>query len=118
MSPTRLQAEYNQAITNCDLFVSLFHTKVGRYTEEEFRKAHETFTTHGKPLIYTYFKNEDLPNNIPINDLVSLRNFQQQLSDLGHFYTRHDDVNDLKHKFNEQLFKLLPQFTADENDEL
>ena len=36
MSATRLQDEYNKAITDCDVFVSLFKTKVGRYTEEEF----------------------------------------------------------------------------------
>ena len=32
MSATRLQDEYNKAITECDIFVSLFHTKVGQYT--------------------------------------------------------------------------------------
>ncbi len=31
MSPTRLQDEYNKAIASCDIFVSLFHTKVGQY---------------------------------------------------------------------------------------
>ena len=58
MSPTRLQDEYNKAIAGCDIFVSLFHTKVGKYTEEEFLKALETFKANGKPLIYTYFKDE------------------------------------------------------------
>ena len=33
LSPTRLQDEYNRAIRECDLFVMLFRTKVGRYTE-------------------------------------------------------------------------------------
>ncbi|MEZ4659850.1 MAG: hypothetical protein R2911_20030 [Caldilineaceae bacterium] len=35
MSPTRLQDEYNKAIRACDIFVSLFMTKTGKYTEEE-----------------------------------------------------------------------------------
>ncbi len=36
VSKTRLQDEYNQAIKECELFVMLFFTKVGQYTEEEF----------------------------------------------------------------------------------
>ena len=44
MSQTRLQDEYNKAIAECDLFVMLFWTKVGRYTAEEFEhiKLHPT----------------------------------------------------------------------------
>ncbi len=34
LSKTRSQDEYNQAIADCDVFVSLFYTKVGQYTEE------------------------------------------------------------------------------------
>ncbi|MEO1437156.1 MAG: hypothetical protein AAFV80_16560, partial [Bacteroidota bacterium] len=31
-----LQAEYNKAIQHSDIFISLFATKVGKYTQEEF----------------------------------------------------------------------------------
>ena len=60
MSETRLQDEYNKAIRTCDVFVSLFFTKTGRFTEEEFDVAHEQFTLAQKPLIYTFFKNADI----------------------------------------------------------
>src|SRR5436190_17467384 len=43
MSQTRLQDEYNKAIRECDIFVMLFFTKVGKYTEEEFRTAFGQF---------------------------------------------------------------------------
>ncbi len=33
ISVTRLQDEYNKAVKGCDIFVSLFHTKVGKYTD-------------------------------------------------------------------------------------
>ena len=36
MSATRLQDEYNKAVKECDIFVSLFSTKAGKFTEEEF----------------------------------------------------------------------------------
>ena len=56
MSETRLQDEYNKAIRECDVFVSLFFTKTGKFTEEEFDAAHEQFKAAGRPLIYTYFQ--------------------------------------------------------------
>ncbi|MEL6816445.1 MAG: COR domain-containing protein, partial [Cyanobacteria bacterium J06598_3] len=43
MSQTRLQDEYNKAIEGCDIFVSLFYSKVGEYTKEEFIKALQAF---------------------------------------------------------------------------
>lgn len=109
MSATRLQDEYNKAVAGCDIFVSLFHTKVGKYTEEEFLKALDTFKANGKPLIYTYF-NQAKVEITP--QLVTLLNFQQKLSDMGHFYTKYDNIDDLKFQFNEQLIKVLPQLTG------
>ena len=58
MSSTRLQDEYNIAVENSHIFISLFHTKVGQYTEEEFEKAFESFQENGFPKIYTYFKDK------------------------------------------------------------
>ena len=101
VSQTRLQDEYNKAITGCDVFISLFYTKVGKYTEEEFLRALEAFKMNKSPLIYTYFKDTDVKQ-------TSLVNFQQRLSDMGHFYTRFKDTDDLNYKFGEQIVKFLP----------
>ena len=49
VSQTRLQDEYNEAIKECDLFVMLFFTKVGKYTEEEFETAFGQFKKTNKP---------------------------------------------------------------------
>ena len=111
MSQTRLQDEYNKAIEGCDVFVSLFHTKAGKYTEEEFLKALATFKANDKPLIYTYFKDAPINTSQITPDIMSLLNFKQKLSDLGHFYTVYADINDLKYKFSEQLTKFLPKLT-------
>jgi hypothetical protein len=56
MSQTRLQDEYNKAIGECDIFVMLFWTKVGKYTEEEFEHAFKQFQATNKPFIFSYFK--------------------------------------------------------------
>ncbi len=108
ISATRLQDEYNKVITDCDIFVSLFHSKVGKYTKEEFVTALATFRTHSKPWIYTYFKDEAVKlSDKNRDDIVSLYNFQEELKNLGHFHSTYDDIGDLKYKFSEQLIKIL-----------
>ncbi len=114
-SAKSLQDEYNKAITDCDIFVSLFHTKVGKYTEEEFIIAINAFKTNGSPLVYTYFKDTAIPISKITQDFLSLLNFKQKLSDLGHFFTIYSDINDLKYKFGEQLIKILPPLTGISN---
>jgi hypothetical protein len=104
VSKTRLQDEYDKAIRQCDLFVMLFWTKVGQYTEEEFATAFGQFKATNKPFIFTYFKDAEVSVNK--KDLMSLWAFQEKLSALGHFYTVYKNVDELKFKFNQQLDKL------------
>lgn len=107
MSETRLQDEYNRAVRDCDVFVSLFFTKTGKFTEEEFDTAHRQFEETGKPLIYTFFKNADIKTgSARAEDLKSLWAFQEKLRDLGHFYTGYDNIEHLKRQFRDQLDKL------------
>ena len=106
MSPTRLQDEYNKAVAECDIFVSLFHTKVGKFSEEEFLKAQATFKANGKPLIYTYFKDAAIKMSQITPEIQTLLNFRQKLRDLGHFPTNYAHIPELKYQFNEQLIKI------------
>ena len=112
MSPTRLQDEYNKTIEQCEVFISLFHKKVGTYTEEEFTKAYETFKAKGKPLVYTYFKDAPIKMSEITPEIKGLLNFKEKLARLGHFYTVYNDINDLKYKFGEQLIKLFPKLAS------
>lgn len=107
MSKTRLQDEYNNAVRNCDIFVSLFFTKTGKYTREEFDVAQKQFVKEDKPLIYTFFKNGEInTGSAREQDLKSLFAFKKKLQKLGHFYTEYDNVEQLKLKFRDQLDKL------------
>lgn len=107
MSRTRLQDEYNKAVQGCDIFVMLFFTKVGKFTEEEFDAAFKRFKATGKPFVFTYFKDAPIhPSALNLRDLSSLRNFQKKLEDLGHYQTKYANVQDLKYQFNRQLEKL------------
>jgi small GTP-binding protein len=78
MSVTRSQDEYNEGVRKSDIFVSLFKTKTGIYTEEEFDVAHTAFKDSGKPLIYTYFMQAYGPYDMRMQgDLNSLWDFQK-----------------------------------------
>lgn len=107
-SETRLQDKYNEAIRECDVFVSLFFTKTGKFTEEEFEVAHKRFKETTRPLIYTYFKKAAVDiESLPQEDFNSLRAFQKKLRDLGHFCAHYENVEDLKLQFRRQIDEIL-----------
>jgi internalin A len=108
MSETRLQDEYNKELRGCDIFVSLFFTKTGKFTEEEFDTAHRQFMNTGRPRIYTFFKDAEIKiGSARKEDLSSLWAFQEKLRGLSHFYTMYNDIEHLKLQFRDQLDKLL-----------
>ncbi|MGC4102101.1 hypothetical protein [Ferruginibacter sp.] len=108
VSQTRLQDEYNKAIKESDIFIMLYFTKVGKYTEEEFNNAFNQFKSTNKPFIFTYFKDAPVTTgNVNKNDMMSLWAFQEKLKELGHFYTVYKNIDELKFKFNQQLEKLV-----------
>ncbi|MEB3301591.1 MAG: COR domain-containing protein [Cyanobacteriota bacterium] len=110
MSDRRLQEEYNNAVRNCDIFLSLFKTKTGKYTEEEFDVAHQAFKADGKPLIYTYFMKTDVPNDKSMREaLNSLWRFQEKLSQLGHYHTETSSIQALQLQFRTQLDLLISE---------
>jgi|694.fasta_scaffold18477_2 Leucine-rich repeat (LRR) protein len=108
MSETRLQDEYNEAVRNSDIFVSLFKTKTGKYTAEEFDIAHTAFRDSGKPRIYTYFMQANIPMDKRLQkDLNSRWEFEEKLTKLGHYPTYYTSIEDLKLQFQQQLDKLI-----------
>ena len=110
MSKTRLQDEYNIAVKNADIFVSLFFTKVGKYTSEEFETAFRRFQKTGKPFVYTYFKNANIKSGtLNRQDANSLFDFQEKLKELGHFQTEYENIDGLQLHFKNQLEKVLPK---------
>jgi hypothetical protein len=108
MSQTRLQDEYNKAAIEADIFISLFWTKVGKYTKEEFDKAYTHFKKKNKPSVYTYFKNAPVnPKDLRRDNADSIFNFKDELEKLGHYPTYYENINDLENQFRKQLAKLI-----------
>lgn len=104
MSETRSQDDYNRKVEACDIFVGLFMTKTGKFTEEEFDAAHARFKATGKPLIFTFFKSVEVDmDSIDLDDFKTLRAFQDKLKRLEHYFTRYKSVEDLKLKFTDRL---------------
>ena len=110
VSPTRKQDDYNQSIKDCDIFLSLFATKAGKFTEEEFDTAYAQFKTDGVPTIFTFFKDVPLTTaSARREDMESLWNMQAKLAALGHFYTNYENTQDLLLRFSRQLKILTDQ---------
>jgi internalin A len=108
MSDTRLQDEYNKAVRECDIFVCLFFTKTGKFTEEEFDVAFGQFKAGGKPRIFTFFKDAGVrTSSIREEDILSLLAFKKKLAAHGHFHTKYENIADLKLQFRDQLDKIL-----------
>lgn len=99
----RTQDQYNKFIRKSDICIFLFHTKIGRYTREEFDNAHDAFLKHPgtikKPRIYTYFKTDQ-------SETSDIKEFRDYIDSLDHFYDTYTSMDDLFVKINKQLDKL------------
>ena len=53
----RIQDYFNEVLSSCDVIIVLFHSKVGKFTKEEFNIAFERFRNGENPrYIFVYFK--------------------------------------------------------------
>lgn len=110
MSEDRLQDDYNMAVHNCDIFLSLFKTKTGTFTEEEFNVAYQKFKASGRPSIYTYFLQPAVIADESMRKaLTSLWDFKVKLKELGHYPTDCTSIEDLKLQFRNQLDLLITE---------
>jgi len=111
ISDTRLQDEYNKVIGECDIFLCLFYTKVGKYTAEEFDTAYQVFKEKGKPMIWTYFKDSPVNTGSNNDENNTIPTFKKKLNDLGHFPTNYSNIDNLKYQFRNQLDKYIDIIT-------
>lgn len=103
MSPEGLQKEYDKAVSECDVFVMLFFTKVGKYTLEEFETAFADLAAGTGPKIYTFFKNDSILTGDLDDGVKSLLEFKARLQALKHYPTYYRNIEDLLFQFSRQL---------------
>lgn len=106
MSAEGLQEQYNKAVTDCDIFVMLFFTKVGPYTKREFEVAFKEMKAGTGPRIYTYFRNDHILTGRIDESIKSLLDFKSLLKQHKHYVTMYSNTEDLKFQFSQQLEKL------------
>lgn len=96
----RKQDEYNDQIKSSDMFLALFHTKVGKFTIEEFNVATEEFKKHASPKVYTYCK--DLKEGE--QESPELTEFKKRLfNEMGHYWSRYNNRDSMQLHFVMQL---------------
>lgn len=113
MSPEGLQKEYDRAVADCDIFVMMFFTKVGRYTLEEFETAFAKMKAGGGPRVFTYFRNDFILTGDIDEGITSLLTFKARLKELNHYVTVYRNTQDLQYQFSRQLEKLYGEEGAD-----
>ena len=117
MDQEGLQSRYNEAVKDCDIFVMLFFSKVGKFTEKEFEIAFGNFKEFNTPKIYTYFKNAEIKiGSLSIHDFNSLDSFKNKLKELNHYITEYKNIEDLKYQFSNQLDKLFKIIQNEKSD--
>ncbi len=103
----RSQDNYNLEVKECDLFILLFYSKVGKYTLEEFDNARYLFDLRGLPRICIFQKDVDLPKNLTKSDSDSRFAFLETLRNLEHFPFTFDSVDSLTSQVSDTIDKLL-----------
>jgi len=103
LSREGLQKEYNKAIKECDIFVMMFFTKVGKYTLDEFETAFANMGAGTGPRIYTYFRNDFILTGDIDDGIKSLLDFKAKLKALNHYVTAYRNTEDLQYQFSRQL---------------
>ena len=97
------QETYNEFVRQCDLFVSLFYTKAGEFTLEEYNVAKQTQRDDGKPIIYAFLRVLDKGEK----EDKSLTDFKQNvLGNVKHYWTNYESSDTLQLKFVMDLLKI------------
>ena len=97
------QETYNEHVRQCDLFVSLFYTKAGEFTLDEYNVANQTQCELGKPTIYVFLRVLDKGEK----EDKTLTDFKQNvLGTVKHYWTNYESSDSLQLKFVMDLLKV------------
>jgi hypothetical protein len=100
----QFQYEYNEKIKNCDVFIFLFHEKVGDTANKEYEIAYTLFGLFKKPDIRIYekpFRKEIVVtgrSSKEITEAYQRGHFIEKCSERGHYTTEIPTVNELERR--------------------
>jgi len=107
----RSQGNYNLAIDDCNFFAMLLHSKVGKFSKEEFNQAKNRFNRGQHPSIQVFEKDADIPKNQNKEEAISRFDFLEQLKKETHFPKTFKNSAELIQKLEDTIDNLL----ADDN---
>ena len=103
-STTHKQEEFNKQVVNSEIFICLVFDRVGEFTNEEFKKAYESFRSGNFPrLLLVYFKNTPImPNNLG-QEFQTVLDLKEEIRKIGQLWGAYGTVEEL-------LFHLTQEF--------
>lgn len=106
-SSFRSQDNYDKDVKECDFFALLFHSKVGKFSFEEFREAKSRFVDMGNPRIVVFKKDVPLPTNQSREDAESRFDFIELLGENEHFTVDFKNADVLINDLEDVIDKLM-----------
>ncbi|MDP8321544.1 MAG: COR domain-containing protein [Candidatus Stygibacter australis] len=109
------QKYLNKMIHECDIFISLFFTKVGEHTKEEFDLAFSEFQK-GENLkyLYVYFKIGDVSTDKVDRGMVEVNDFKKYLYEIKQIHTDYNTKEKLLREVGDQIEMLVSEITERE----
>lgn len=108
LRPQGSQQHYNEFLVECDIFLFIYHGKVGMYSRQEFEAAWAAMVERGKPTIYVYHKTTPLnPETQRPRDVQSVKDFEDRLRELQQFAVHYDNLDRFRAHFLDQLTRFL-----------
>ena len=102
------QNHYNELLTQCEIFLFIYHGKVGMYSRQEFESAWAAMVATARPTIFVYHKTTPLnPETQRERDVQGVKDFEDRLKELQQFAVHYDNVDRLKAHFLDQLTRFL-----------
>jgi hypothetical protein len=109
--PGRVQEGFSAWIPNCDVMIVMFHTKVGKFTKEEFDVAYGSFKAgHNPNYILVYFKNTMAPISDFDEDTLGISKMKTKILDDQQLYVEFANPAELELSLMKQLDLLSSSF--------
>jgi len=101
----RIQDNFNEELIKSDIAIVMFHTYIGKYTEEEFKLAYKNIKAGKKPYhMFLYFKKlENYHDKKNRENIKKIWNLQEEIERLGEYYEEFEKIDELESKVKKQL---------------
>jgi hypothetical protein len=107
---TRYQDYLNDKIPQCEIFILMCFSKMGKFTQEEFDLAFSEFNKENNPRhLFVYFKIGDVSMKAVNSETVKVNEFKDFLEKKEQIYTEFKKKEELLEEVSEQIELLIPE---------